>query len=159
MIKLHALQVDVPNFQPSFEPFLGDLDRWVGTFDCLLFLELSNGIVESGYDIEDKDEELNLGPIVLPECPEGEIIVIHLEAEPRPFHLPGFPFILMEIFERFSLFSSDVVELGETVQFLLDLTRAMHHSSLRTRVAPQLAVFLGKTALVSAELVDVELGF
>jgi hypothetical protein len=64
-----------------------------------LFLELQQTVVERGQDVENEEEKLDLGPVVLTEGPEGKVVVIHLEGEPRPFDLSGLTLVLMEIFE------------------------------------------------------------
>lgn len=122
----------------------------------LLLLELENGVEKGRGDVEDEDEELDLGPVALAEGAEGEEVVVDLEGEPRPLHLAGLTFVLVEVLERLRLLRSYVVELGETVQLLLDLHRAVHGARLRTGTPAQLAVLLRESALVPAELVDVE---
>jgi hypothetical protein len=123
----------------------------------LLLLELEDGVVEGGDDVEGEDEELQLGPVLPAEGAEGEEAVVHLEGEPGPLHLPRLTLVLVEVFEGLRLLRSHVVELGFAVQFLLDLPRSVHHADLSPGGASQRAVLIGETALVPAELVDVEL--
>lgn len=133
----------------------GGLYGRMGTFDGLLFLVLFKGVVEGWDDVEEEDGELEAWPVLFAEGAEGEVIVVHLEGEPGPFYLAGLALVLMEVLEGFCLLGCHVVELGESVQLLLDFSCAVHHSSLSPGVASQVAGLLRQTSLVSAELIDV----
>jgi hypothetical protein len=118
-------------------------------------LELGDCVVECGNDVEDEDEELQLGPVFLAENAEGKEIVVDLEAKPRPFHLSRHTLVLMEVLEGFGLLGSHVVELGLGIQLFLDLAGTMHRADFSSGSTTQLAVFLRETSLVPTELVNV----
>lgn len=136
-------------------PLRGGLCGDKGTFDGLLLFVLLEGVVEGWEDVEEEDGELQPRPVLLAEGAEGEVIVVHLECEPGPFHLPRLALVLVEVLEGFRLFGCDVVELGESVQLLLDLSRTMHHSSLCPGSASRVTDLLRQASLISAELIDV----
>lgn len=138
-----------------WRPLRGGLSGWMGTFDGLLLLVLLEGVVEGGEDVEEEDDELQARPVLLAEGAEGEVVVVHLEGEPGPFDLARLALVLVEVLEGFCLLCCHVVELGESVQLLLDLPRAVHHSSLSPSAASQVAGLLRQASLVPAELIDV----
>ena len=129
----------------------------MSTLGGLLFLQFDEAEVERGDDVEEKDEKFDFWPVSLAESPQSEEVVVHLESKPGPFHLSGLALVLVEIFEGLGLVGSDVVELGPVVQNFLDVAGVMHLAGLRAGGASELAVFVGKAALVPSELVDVQL--
>ena len=139
----------------TWRPWRGGLCEGKATFDGLLLLVLLNGVVEGWDDVEEEDGELDARPVSLAEGAEGEVVVVHLEGEPRPFYLPGLALVLVEVLEGFCLLGCHVVELGEAVQLLLDLPCAVHDSGLGSRASSQVAGLLRQPSLVPAELVDV----
>jgi hypothetical protein len=129
----------------------------MSTLGGLLFLQFDEAEVERGDDVEEKDEKLDFWPVSLAESPQSEEVVVDLESKPGPFHLSGLALVLVEIFEGLGLVGSDVVELGPVVQNFLDVAGVMHLAGFRAGGASELAVFVGKAALVHSELVDVQL--
>lgn len=131
-IRPHVLPAAASLSPPSSGPSPSALHYSLLTLGGLLLLELGDCVVEGGNDVEDEDEELQLGPVFFAESAEGKEVVVNLEGEPRPFHLSRLTLVLMEVLEGFGLLCSHIVELRLTVQLFLDLTGTMHGTDFST---------------------------
>lgn len=119
-------------------------------------LEPLEDVVEGGEDVDEENECLELGPVIFAETVEFEVLVVYLEGKPGPFHLSGSSLILMEIFERFSLLSGNVVELRLVIKNFLDVGTAMQDVWLLDCSSSSETGLVGQTSLISSEVVDVE---